>query len=175
MRTIKEFIEAGLDAIKESGKVNGLLYHDFIYGFNQTFPKTPFNPRCGNCLADAFYALKTNYTNKNIPMETINKIETQFHIANDGVPYVDKLGLHVSNTILSDDIAFKMLNISENFAHIFDKIPANWKEQLEDWKAKKGNKKAETESNVATEEKPEEVSEVAPAPKQQNNSNKKKR
>jgi hypothetical protein len=174
MRTIKEIIEAGLDAIKESGKVNGLLYHDFIYGFNQTFPKTPFNPGCGSCLADAFYALKTNYTNKNTPMEIPTKIETQFHIANDGVPYVDKLGLHVSNTILSDDIAFQMLNISENFAAIFDKKPVDWKEQLENWIDEKAKSKIKKEVEPEVKAPEAEAEPETSAPKQ-NNFNKKKR
>lgn len=182
MEAIKQVIEAGLEAIKQSGQVNGKLYNDFIFVFNQTFPKTPFNAGCGSCLPDAFYHLQTNYNNKNKPMEQ-PKNDSQFHIKDNGVPYVDKLGIHVSNDSITDHIAFQMLNISENFAAIFDKIPANWKEQLEEWKAKKGSKKVESESNSSTEvksdePKPEETSEVKPetsVPKQQNNFNKKKR
>lgn len=161
MDKIKELLDQGLSAIIESGKVNGALYNSFLSVYTLQFPERKSPAGCSGCMEDAFYSLQKFYNKQLNPMETTQtKISSAFHIKGNGVIYSSSLNKHISNDNLTDDLAFALLEKSENYEKSFDLMPKDWKEKLAAWQKEreakrnaKNNGSLGSKSKVDTDEK----------------------
>ena len=132
LETIQEIKDADYLTITKGKDKNGIPFLKHIFDFNQKI----YGQICSNCPTQIPNYINRIKTFKIDKMENIENVTNEFQLKKDVIIPIPGTSEAYSEHNITDEIAISLLSENENRISLFEKVPNDYEDLIQDFRAK---------------------------------------